>query len=55
MTNSNNNTKVNEDFGHFQSKLDTITKIKNRLSLNGTEQFYASYLAKKIDKQQDAK
>lgn len=48
--NSNNNTKNYEDFNQYESKLDTITKIKNRLSLNGTEQFYTNYIVKKIDK-----
>jgi hypothetical protein len=35
MTTSNNNTRHNED-AHVETKLDTFTKIKNRLSLNGT-------------------
>lgn len=35
MTTSNNNTRHNED-AHTETKLDTIAKIKNRLSLNGT-------------------
>lgn len=36
MTISNNNTKNNDDYVNMESKIDTITKIKNRLSLHGT-------------------
>jgi hypothetical protein len=46
LTLSYHNTKNNEENGI----IDTIAKIKNRLSLNNDGEFYANYAAKRIDK-----
>lgn len=57
MTVTNHNTRSGEEPTHhgLESKLDTITKIKNRLSLNDTGDFYARNMIKKPEREQDTK
>ena len=51
MTVTNHNTKSGEEvMGGLESKLDTITKIKNRLSLNDTGDFYGRTFAKRNER-----
>ena len=56
MTITNHNTKSGDDvMGGLESKLDTITKIKNRLSLNDTGDFYGRNYGRRIERQHDTK
>lgn len=53
MPTSNNTKDDGANHVHtsgFESKLDTITKIKNRLSLNDTGDFYARNMGHKLER-----
>lgn len=56
MTITNHNTKSGDDaMIGLQSKLDTITKIKNRLSLNDTGEFYGRNYGRRNERDHDTK
>ena len=51
MTITNHNTKSGDEvMGGLESKLDTITKIKNRLSLNDTGDFYGRNYGRRVER-----